>query len=409
MIFSIYRCIIIKNVVCRIAVIIMNILLYVEINLIGIVFLLVMLYSINAACFDVDKVGKTLFKIMLIVNIIVFVFDICMFVLDGKMFFGSRALLMISTVLYLLCNPIACLSWALYGDYSLHGDVKALKQRLWLYSIPFILCAVLILCSIKTGWIFYLDYNNSYMRGPMCLAVPLITSVYLFLIAFMAFIKLSGSEKSLNKEIYLYIFIFPVLPAIGTIFQMLFYGAPLIWICMTVSIFFVFVNIQNRQLLIDRLTGVYNRYYLEFRLDYAMKNIDEKSDLYVFMVDIDRFKEVNDNYGHIEGDLVLKTVASILNQVCKKSGYVARYGGDEFLIMHKCKKDADINLFVESINKAVDDRNRKNNLPFKIEISIGYYKYDPMEIKSINQFVEKADETMYFEKKNKDIARAEWR
>lgn len=387
----------------------MDTVLYIEINLIGIILLFIMLFSINSAYFDVDKIGKLLFKNMLMVNMFVFVFDIGMSLLDGKMFAGARTLLIVFTVLYLIFNPVACLVWALYGDYKLHGDIKALKNRMWLYLIPVFISSIVIVCSIFTGWVFNIDENNIYNRGSLSLVVPIISAIYPILITIMAFVKLSGGDKSLNKEVYLNIFVFPALPAIGTVLQMMVYGLPLIWICMTLSIFIIFVNIQNKQLLIDKLTGVYNRYYLEYRLDYTMKNLDEGSDLYVLMVDIDRFKNINDSHGHLEGDLAIKAVASCLCQACKKQGDVARYGGDEFLIMYKCKKDNDISTLIDSIKSAVADMNLKNYLPFQIEISVGYCKFDVESIEDISSFVEKADEQMYINKKNREAQRAYWR
>jgi len=84
----------------------------------------------------------------------------------------------------------------------------------------------------------------------------------------------------------------------------------------------------------DGLTGVFNRKHLEERLDaevaYAIRHA---SPLSVVIVDVDHFKRVNDTFGHLAGDAVLKTVASLLAQGLRAEDVLARYGGEEFVIV----------------------------------------------------------------------------
>jgi diguanylate cyclase (GGDEF)-like protein/PAS domain S-box-containing protein len=81
----------------------------------------------------------------------------------------------------------------------------------------------------------------------------------------------------------------------------------------------------------DVLTGLYNRRYFEDRIDQFFIN---KQDSYaLLMVDVDRFKEVNDTYGHSEGDRVLQLLAKVLQRACRSEDLVCRYGGEEFLIL----------------------------------------------------------------------------
>lgn len=83
---------------------------------------------------------------------------------------------------------------------------------------------------------------------------------------------------------------------------------------------------------IDGLTGIYNRKYLQDYLAnfFACK---EREDLTLIMLDIDHFKKVNDNFGHLMGDHVLKTLTDIINRVIPVRGFSARYGGEEFVVI----------------------------------------------------------------------------
>jgi diguanylate cyclase (GGDEF)-like protein len=83
----------------------------------------------------------------------------------------------------------------------------------------------------------------------------------------------------------------------------------------------------------DELTGLYNRRYLHTRLDAELGRVQRGAKLMVLMVDLDGFKRVNDEIGHEAGDKVLQAVACALLQATRRSDVVARYGGDEFLVL----------------------------------------------------------------------------
>lgn len=126
----------------------------------------------------------------------------------------------------------------------------------------------------------------------------------------------------------------------------------------------------------DDLTEVYNRRYINQRLpidiDYAMKH---KEKLTVIMLDIDYFKEINDFYGHIVGDIVLKELSDVISSKIRKNyDWVARYGGDEFLIVLKnCSQDVAIKVMSEIKNAVENMTIRLDSDIINITISIGSY------------------------------------
>ena len=89
--------------------------------------------------------------------------------------------------------------------------------------------------------------------------------------------------------------------------------------------------LKNEIIFTDCLTGLYNREYLEF----LHKRACNKKDCWVsgIMIDLNGFKQINDNYGHAEGDLALCIVADLLLKSFSEYGVVTRYAGDEFVIM----------------------------------------------------------------------------
>ena len=104
----------------------------------------------------------------------------------------------------------------------------------------------------------------------------------------------------------------------------------------------------------DQLTGLYNRHYLADTLSKKVSHCKRHNEaLSVIMVDIDHFKNVNDTFGHLMGDLILKAVAKVLGESARKEDIAARFGGEEFvLVLDNCKAE-DAMIKAEKLRKAI--------------------------------------------------------
>ncbi|MDR5172377.1 GGDEF domain-containing protein [Methylobacillus flagellatus] len=152
----------------------------------------------------------------------------------------------------------------------------------------------------------------------------------------------------------------------------------------------------------DALTGLLNRRAFDFYLEHlTQKAADENQMLLLILLDLDRFKAINDTYGHQTGDLVLKHVASVLSACVRSSDYLARFGGDEFGILASnitTKKTAErlcskiIDMLHEPFDIGADN-------PYRINTSIGFAIY-PLAATSHEQLFKKADEALYISKSN---------
>ncbi len=152
---------------------------------------------------------------------------------------------------------------------------------------------------------------------------------------------------------------------------------------------------QNEKLIelssIDTLTGIFNRRILFERLDYELKRVERtKKPLSVIIMDIDHFKQVNDDYGHLVGDQVLTQVARLLQQSVRKTDIVGRYGGEEFLIILPDCSAAEGSKVAEKIRTAVQDAVFDSDL--KVTISGGVAEYKDQ---SIEKLVDDADNYLY--------------
>ncbi|MGB9720301.1 MAG: sensor domain-containing diguanylate cyclase [bacterium] len=165
---------------------------------------------------------------------------------------------------------------------------------------------------------------------------------------------------------------------------------------------FLGLAIENNQLFeknvflsyTDDLTGVYNYRFLKEKLNELIKK--EPKSLAIAMIDLDRFKEYNDQFGHLAGDLMLKKVSQILKDVVK-NGYVTRYGGDEFIII---LPDAGPRSVQYRINKAKQmiASSKHNNISVQFSCGIAMY---PGDGKDFGTLIDCADKRLYQEKRKK--------
>lgn len=168
----------------------------------------------------------------------------------------------------------------------------------------------------------------------------------------------------------------------------------------TAFIFFQITRISRlkKNNFIDQLTNVYNRKYLNKILENLDKKNSKPIEIGVLMLDIDYFKKYNDNYGHIQGDYVIKSVAEILNSSIERGDCVIRYGGEEFLIILKNRNSLDL----ENIYMKLFKRLEEKNIPHKfslvsdhVTLSVGGAKNIVKNSTDLSNLINDADSSLY--------------
>ncbi|MDD3437609.1 MAG: GGDEF domain-containing protein [Candidatus Gastranaerophilales bacterium] len=151
---------------------------------------------------------------------------------------------------------------------------------------------------------------------------------------------------------------------------------------------------------LDALTGLNNRRQFETRLNQEIASVKrQNTPLCSIMIDIDFFKKVNDTYGHIAGDCVLKTIANVIKRELRESDIASRYGGEEFSVLLPFTKIDEAYAVAERLRKAVEETSievqdeKDNTLKVSVTISLGVYEY--RENDSPQEFYQKADKALY--------------
>jgi len=160
--------------------------------------------------------------------------------------------------------------------------------------------------------------------------------------------------------------------------------------------------VQNKRLnalaRTDGLTGLSNRrHFTEFLLEAFTEAVETNKPLSLIMLDIDRFKSVNDTYGHQAGDAVLENVAALVKSATPESGLSARYGGEEMAIVLKGISGADAMEFAEQLRLAVADvRTTLDRLTIPVTASLGVATVDQDNpFTSPDEIIGAADRALY--------------
>ncbi len=152
----------------------------------------------------------------------------------------------------------------------------------------------------------------------------------------------------------------------------------------------------------DYLTGLDNVRQFDLILnELVMKEYKTKKSISFLMIDIDFFKNVNDTYGHVQGDTILKELGLILINYCKPKDHVFRNGGEEFsLLLSNCSNTEALSI-AEKIRSQVEQRtfHLLTGEQIKITISIGVSTY-PETVKDLSKLHEKADNALYEAKRS---------
>ena len=151
----------------------------------------------------------------------------------------------------------------------------------------------------------------------------------------------------------------------------------------------------------DMLTNLYNRRGFTALARQQLKLAKrKKTDMVLLFADMDRMKEINDKFGHKEGDLALKAAARIFKSTFRESDIIARIGGDEFVVLAIDVTRASSRSLVKHLSKNIERHNKTKKKDYKLSFSTGLAFFSAKSPCSIEDLLDSADKIMY-EKKRK--------
>lgn len=154
--------------------------------------------------------------------------------------------------------------------------------------------------------------------------------------------------------------------------------------------------------LVDELTGLCNRRgFFTLAKQHLKLARRTKGTLWLFFVDLDGLKQINDSFGHQEGDLALVKIAEILRRTFRDADIIARVGGDEFTVLAIHASDDSAQLMTNRLQENLKQFNAQKGRSYELGFSVGVARFDYGVMRSIEDLMAKADHALYEEKRRK--------
>ncbi|MCR5324748.1 MAG: GGDEF domain-containing protein [Lachnospiraceae bacterium] len=198
---------------------------------------------------------------------------------------------------------------------------------------------------------------------------------------------------------------FPIAPGLAGVLQFIYPRLPVACGVLAITTLILYLSWIDRLISLDPLTGLNNRKQLTHFYETWLRSHNEGDRLFTLLIDANKFKHINDTYGHIQGDNALKNIAEALRISCKsmpKRANIARYGGDEFAVIFEADSLEEAEKLKECIKQRLAEVNVRTHVPFELTVSIGIA--DSEGKMTLKELIDAADEQMYNEKRGKNAA-----
>ena len=301
---------------------------------------------------------------------------------------------MMLNLLYFTVNVVFGYIWCLYVIYRMFGSPRRVRRYAKIICAPVVVALVSIWTTPFTGWVFSISDQNVYTRESLWIIPAVATIAYVvFGIGYVY-----SNKKKINKYMIMPIALIMTPIFVGMFVQWLLPGTAIIAMVITISLVGFYATTQSESAYIDRLSGVYNRRYLDDYLTGLNENEKYRKSgktITGVMLDMDKFKQINDNFGHHVGDDAIAQVGSILRDNLGKMNFAARYGGDEFIIITPMLDNDSIEVLMKKLTDVANERNASGDYPYELSFSYGYAQFTVGKEKDSDGFMKRMDDNMY--------------
>ena len=330
---------------------------YTEANIVCIIIFVMLLIK------DLGGVGRQAKQITFInivfAHILYFACDICWVLIMARIIPFTRFSVSIVNILNAIFLSAITSFWFIYVELS-QGEkyITATKAR-FIALIPAMSETVLIvfLFIAMPGFVIKEDGMPSLGYYIVFLVIPLI---YVVASTARSFLRAFRKENFAVRKQYL--------------------AAPIFCFGCAIMMLYVYIISLNDQVSIDELTRLNNRTQLKkYVAGESSKQNTDSSTRYILMIDLNKFKQINDQYGHVEGDMALRRTADALKMACGDNTlktFIARYGGDEFIIITKTDNEELVKELCNTIKNTVVRLNNEAGSKYELTASIGYASYN---------------------------------
>ena len=378
----------------------MEILLYAEIYLICIIIMGLIIFWTKRG--EDSSLTGIWFKAVLICFLINFAANF-LFTLCRPQIAASgvvRNLAFLLKTIYHISLICGVYTWCCYTAAELGVGVLFNKRNMRILIIAMLIPVLFAIINLWTGLLFVLNGKGGYERG-IAFHLQMVLLIATSAVFSIRVLKRGHSEPDPMRSSHLKLLSsFPLCLLAAWILSFIGESVPVICVSITIEILCLYIGFSNQRISMDKLTQVNNRQNLIAYIDYKIANHEDQ--VYVLFIDMDRFKLINDTYGHLEGDKALIRVAKALKICCgpvEKRPYIARYGGDEFIIIMETSDRVKVDSLCEAIREKTAELNKEAEAPYELRLTIGVSEFQ--EGMGHNDLIASADQKLYEQRKNR--------
>ena len=367
---------------------------YLEINIICIIILLAIFDKFKDE--SLNNSSDKYYEKTLLATISFSLFALISGIFNGTSYNFSQIILIISHSLYFFSESLI---GYFYTNYILKRiNLQEKREYKFILYIPLILSIFFLIINLTKKILFTISIDNLYSPSKYLYLYNLINAIYVLIIItnLISYYFYNKNSKNEIKSLIL----FTLLPVVSAGIQNYNYGIILGQVGFTLSELLIYFNNQKKEANYDELTGVYNRRAFNKR---ANKIYYSNKSMFLMLMDADDFKIINDKYGHLEGDKALIQIAYILNSAINnthKNYSLARYGGDEFVIVGNIQNKDEVAQLINQIEEEEKKYNKETNNKYNIKLSIGYAIQNDNHT-SVEDLIKEADALMYAKKRKR--------
>ena len=371
---------------------------YVEANVVCIILFAIMLFR------EIGTVGRQTKQIFFINNVISYMLYFTSDIFWVMMLHDVLPRTQISSSIVNFANAVfltaIAVFWFIYIEISQNAKyIKNVRKRI-IISIPVALHIIIMAALFLFFPAAVLKEDNTLTDTYYFLFIA-IPTIYIIASSIRSFFRAFKKENYAVRRQYLVCAAYPLVLVFFGIMQTLFIKGLLFCFGVTINMVYIYIISLNDQVSIDELTHLNNRTQLKKYLAAEHGRGSERTEHYVLMIDLNKFKQINDQFGHVEGDMALRRTADALKIACSflsVRSFIARYGGDEFIMIIKTDDEEAIKALCANIKNTLVRLNKEANPGYDLTASIGYASYIG-DLKSFQGALAKADEALYEDKK----------
>ncbi len=348
------------------------------------------------------EISKVYLANVIFVLILYYFAEIFWALVDGGVIPNTKTLLYISNIFTYLLLSVAAYLWFILSETLQKSEWVEKDINKMIVSIPVWISGVLCITAYRTGLVYYVDENNKLVGGKLYAILIIVPFGYMLAATLKALIRAFDKDRYADRNIYFMIGIFPFTPILLGALQALFWRVPFLCYGSFAAVLYVYITFMDNLISLDPLTQLNNKNQMYKYIMQKIKTEEPGLSLFLLLIDVDKFKNVNDSYGRVEGDRALIHVSEAIKDACqgpRNRFFISRYAGDEFIVVAEMSYRAEATWLADQIRHNVQKISDTYGTNYNMSVSVGIAQYDYNAPVSLQAFIARADSDLRRQKK----------